>query len=77
MSHSTQLGFNCPPASMTPIAGSVNCPRRCPGLLLPFQSFALGVGILIKPFSEAVGAAIFSEQIVVKSIVAELARSTI
>lgn len=28
MSHSTHVGFNCPPAGITPIAGSVNWPRR-------------------------------------------------
>ena len=45
MSHSTHVGFNCPPAGITPIAGSVSCPRRCPGFEEPFQSFAEGVGV--------------------------------
>ena len=44
MSHSTHVGFSEPPACITPIAGSVSCPRRWPALLLPFQSDAQGVG---------------------------------
>jgi hypothetical protein len=44
MSHSTHVGFNCPPAGTTPCAGSVSCRRRCPAEDEPFQSVALGEG---------------------------------
>ena len=44
-SHSTHSTFSRPPAGITPMAGSESCPRRWPGLLDPFQSVALGVGI--------------------------------
>ena len=62
MSHSTHVGFSCPPISITPAAGSVSCPRRCPRRALPFQSVADGVGILprfapplFRPYCMAVG----------------------
>lgn len=46
ISHSTHVGFSAPPGGITPCAGSVSCPRRCPSFIEPFQSVEQGVGIV-------------------------------